>query len=727
MTGLSRFTAGKTPSKSKGSAMRRTLTIAVSLALFLGALGAPTGALAAGAFPAPTLTDPTGKPSTDGTEQVAFGGTTEPGATKIQARILRLDADGLIITTDNNGHSFNDDVTSLLTISSEGVIRGSAFAGVIPSRTEALSLLVKVQNPDGSTVEGRSPALPYDNDPPKISGYELVDVDTIRVLFSEDVTYRTPLGFSSAGSTADWTVSLGGANNPVVNVTGAGDERLLTLFNDFDEDDTPNVLFTVQNVDRRYEDVHGRRLNNDTTRVAVDRIAPDVPTIASIAGRNSTQVTANETNPIVVVSGLTNGHSGQLFEETDGVSGLSSGDSAVSAKVLGSGGSATLDFSGPSEGSNDLYAVAWDNASDPNRSAGAGGRYTLDTTAPTVLSAEPVDSSFIRVTFTETIFGTGTPADWKVGGGTYPVMSVVGQGNSRFLQVSGVPAGTEVAYSRTSGSVLADAVGNAVAAASKKTTQNQPSSGSTTTPSPAPTSTATPTPRPSSTATPTPTPTPTSTPTAAPEPENIEATAVQDRAEAGTCQEVSVTFYRNGEPVAGENIDIELAEGLEFCDGTSGRHAEAFTDSTGTAVFKILSRTDQTIAIVAWHDKDDDDFTDSNEQRRTVELKWGLNGAREITLNTSKKLVKRGRKIRLHGTTEAVVRRCEVDAAIDIVRKRRGRVKVLDTVFTRADGSFRKRIRVKRNAFYFARANAIGGCDEALSPRLRIRVKPLRK
>lgn len=726
---------------SKVRGMRRALTLLVAVAALSGTIGAPSGALAAGATPEPTLTEPTGKPSTNGTVRLDFAGSVEPGAAKIKARVLRLDADGNVIDRRDNGQSFNDDVTSLLNIAPDGTISGGAIPGHIPSRTESLALLVEVQNPDGSLAEGRSAPLPYDNDDPAIVRYELIGPDTIRVVFSEPVTYMTTLGSGSSGSALDWTVTLGDENNPVMQVTGTGAERFLTLFEEYAEDDTPSVRFFVRNVDRHYADIHDHRINNDITRVALDRILPAMPRIASMGGRTSNQVIANERNPIVVVEGLSTGHSAQIFEEDDGVAGLSGGDRVLGPAERESGGRASLEYVGASEGNNVLYAAAYDPSL--NRSQSASGQYILDTVVPSVVSAEPVDLNYLQVVFTEPVFGTGNIGDWKVGGGSYPVAGVTGDGNARLLQVTGVPAGTAVAYSPVTGARLVDAAGNVLGPFTKATTTAQPGSstggggggiggGDTTSPSPSPTATPTTTPGGGSGGTPTPTPTQTPTPIPSPTPtetpggvqEELQARAAEDDAPVGACQDVSVTFYRNGNPAPGENIDVTLTDGVEFCDGTEGRHAEAFTDSSGTAVFRILSRSTRTISILTWHDKDDDDLPDAGEKKKTVELTWEFDGARTLTLKGKRK-VRSGARVRLRGTVTAVMRRCEVDAAVEIVRQRGSGVRVIDAVLTKADGSFSKRVRVRKTATYFARAQSIGGCDEGYSQGLF--VKALRR
>jgi hypothetical protein len=488
-------------------------------------------------------------------------------------------------------------------------------------------------------------------------------------------------------------------------------------------------------IERSYRDGSGEMVANDTApRVSIDRIAPAAPTIETIAGVPGQSATSNDATPNVTVGGLTAGHSAELFRESDGVDGLSTGDQSF-GRVFESEGTATFGVTA-AEGNNDLYAVALDNAVDgggspsPNRSDATTGTYLLDTVAPAAIGkASVVDGNQLRVTFSEIVFGANAASQWKIGNGVYPVERVSGSGATRLIRVRGVPAGTTVAYTPPPSGGYVDAVGNRLSGFTVVTDGAQP------TPSPDPSNPPSPSsspPPPSGSPGPTPSPSPTpSAPTSGSPSQDatLQVTAAQASTTAGTCQDIVVTIERDGAPAAGENVDVQLPGPLVPCDDGTARssgaaaveHAEGYTDASGRITFGASATTSGRFDAMTWHDVDDDDEIDPGETYKRVTMTFRSAGERSLELSARRE-VRRGAKVRVRGRLVAVSAMCAGDQRVRVVTRSKDGKRVR-YVTTDETGAFSLRHEVRRATRVRAFARKHGACQAARSNRLKIRIR----
>lgn len=671
-----------------------------------------------------------------GSERFTFGGTTDPQADFQSARLIPINAQGqdLSPVTSLSANEVHID---------NGEISGEGYYGrTPPAGTHGFVLEVTISVPDLNTpLSGRSNEVRLDLKNPFIANYTLTAPDTILVRFSEDVTYPDLSGTGTVpGAGPDWSIDGGQAQ--VLSVSGSGATRSLTLNKEYSEDATPSVQYSSRApLFRTYTDEVGRVASSDVNpHLAIDGQIPRPPTVLKMAGKNGANVTANSTDPTIVVGGVTPGHKVQAFRDVT-ADGQSQDDPAIGPQVIvPSNGQASLDLGDVNEGANRFYVIAFDNSEtysrtsetdqgvpdkttpSPNASGVSTATYLLDTIVPKSLGIDVVDGNFLRVRFSEGVYGANTVGDWKVGNGTYPVEGVYGDGTTRLLQVRNVPANTPVSFTPPSSGRYTDVAGNPLASFTVITTQAQP-----TQPTPTPTASGSPAPQPTASPSATPSPSPTSspspTPTEDPEPQDRTLTAATELSSApsGTCQNILVRVLGDGEPLAGENVDAILEdEGITFC-GSTGQHDEGFTDADGEIVFSVSSEDGGEFDLISWNDVNDNDKVDTGEDGERVNLSWRVDGNRSIAMEGPRK-VRRGVKATLRGTVAAASPTCAENQIVQIVRKRGGD-RVIRTARTDSTGSYVAKLRINRAGRYFARLGGYGGCDAVRSRAVRIRVR----
>jgi hypothetical protein len=102
--------------------------------------------------------------------------------------------------------------------------------------------------------------------------------------------------------------------------------------------------------------------------------------------------------------------------------------------------------------------------------------------------------------------------------------------------------------------------------------------------------------------------------------------------------------------------------------------------------------------------------------------------ARSLSLDSSKRKVKRGRKVSLSGAIDAAAGpACEDGQSVVLERRKRGGFKSFKTVTTRPGGAFDARARVRRTTVFRASVAAAAGCDAATSTGQKVRAKRKRR
>ena len=262
------------------------------------------------------------------------------------------------------------------------------------------------------TETGDSAPLRVDYTRPYIKGYKLVATDTIVIEFSEPVRNadgdsaldwtvtnpaRTPLAIAGAG-TAD--CSYGPGEDSTAGAGGC--TRRLTI-QTVGEDAEPLTTFNPALIRAAYTDFASNsmlRTAGAPSSNAVDKIAPRIPTISTIDGKNAVGVVSSQNPaPAVVVNNATNGHTITLYRESSGSPGFDKSQDTVLGSAVVSGGSANFALPAFStDGSYTLYTLATDiHGNDSVNGAGSiaadDATYALDRVAPLPLTAQTTGSA----------------------------------------------------------------------------------------------------------------------------------------------------------------------------------------------------------------------------------------------------------------------------------------------------------------------------------------------
>lgn len=439
-------------------------------------VGLVVPASAAGALDV-TMSPPPGQVAVKITDQVTISGTVPSGTTSVTAMLRAVRADGSVIASY--------DVSARATVN--GTTLGGSFTvscWYIPGcfeqdaarRATVAGYVLDVS--DGAGNADRSPRLDLDEVDPFLTGYFVRDANTIVVRFSEDVS--DPEGDSAL----DWMIDK--QRGTVREVTGFGDQRILTLTLPIDPEATPEVRYSPMPSAHQatpnvvYLDGAGNDLHADGRWAkAADRFPPPVPTISAIAGQQPTYdgqgqpepVLGSHTQPTVEVEDVPSGAIAELWLD-DGDTRFEEDQDTKIAEEVSNGGTVQLQPTAQlTDGQVRFFARSRDRAKcDPNDPASAecpnhSGRsrpvlYDLETTPPKLVGPASASRRQVVVELTEPASGTSDPADWTVVNGP-AVVGVEVDGTLVVLttatDVTG--AATLLRYTRGNGSV-ADAHGN---------------------------------------------------------------------------------------------------------------------------------------------------------------------------------------------------------------------------------------------------------------------------
>jgi Ca2+-binding RTX toxin-like protein len=459
--------------------MRRAARAAVLGLMASGLLSLTAIGRAASPAVSPTLSPPDGQTAVTHGDTLYFGGIAEPGSEVENAELRFLDAARQPVREPL-------DATGQITLEGEGITGQYTLPSLCPAAETAedcrerlndgsvvLALTVR-QN--GEQATGTSNAVPVDMAAPYILKASLVAPKSIEVQFSEAVR----LVGGEDESALDWTIAGScQRGRPAIDIDGQGTTRTLTLLLDEDEDATPLVNYCPLPQRPAYKDRANRTvLTSSRTLIALDRVAPKIPTISGMAGRVGRHITANDPSPVVQLGGLRPGHFGQVYLETNPnpenpnlVEFDRSQDTLLGEAQANASGTAEVQVLQDlgADGTYLLWGVARDRAACtsegtevcPNYSGGDLGEYTLDTVVPLPLFAA-TDGPEVLVQFSEEVSGTDDPTQWAVEGAATTAVS--GAGEQRVLSVTpDALAGADVVWTAPATGAYADAAGNQVA------------------------------------------------------------------------------------------------------------------------------------------------------------------------------------------------------------------------------------------------------------------------
>ncbi|MPZ68384.1 MAG: hypothetical protein GEU71_02520 [Actinobacteria bacterium] len=470
--------------------MRRQLFQLLAIALLAGLVPGITAARAETPITLSIAPAIAGDTAVHAGQAILVSGTAPEGPVTA-ATLIALEDGGTTSTQVVPSGALNrtDDGTSDFLRNDAGTLSGRLTLGCI-FREPVDTCPTAHGNPRGAVLEiqigtetGQSSPLRVDYTRPYIKGYKLVATGAIVIEFSE------PVRNADGDSALDWTVTnpartplmIGGAGTadcsygPGEDATAGpgGCTRRLTI-QAVGEDAEPLTTFNPALIRAAYTDLASNsmlRTAGAPSSNAVDKIAPRIPTISTIDGKNAAGVVSSQNPaPAVVVNNATNGHTITLYRESSATPGFDKSQDTQLASAVVSAGSASFTLPAfASDGSYTLYALATDiHGNDSVDGAGSvaadDATYALDRIAPLPLTAKTTGSA-IAVSFTEPIVGTDNASQWTVTGcaGNCTVQSVTGQGDTRVLEMTSgsvAPAGAQVAWA---GGNYADAAGNVLA------------------------------------------------------------------------------------------------------------------------------------------------------------------------------------------------------------------------------------------------------------------------
>lgn len=222
-----------------------------------------------------------------------------------------------------------------------------------------------------------------------------------------------------------------GNNDPAVqgNDHPVGDQIILTLGSDLDEDATPVVRFRPALNERPYDRVFLELGNFEIE--AIDGIIPDLVQVDEIGGfEKLDRFYTNQSAPEMVVSNVTEGHRIRVWEDVNANGAVDGEDRKVGEQVvMDDSGSATVQLD--DLGGTDRDLVLLTRASDPGGNSGplTEEALTLDFTAPEFLQiSTDTSAQTITVSFGEPLRdGRNHAADWVAEAlerGHYVAMSI---------------------------------------------------------------------------------------------------------------------------------------------------------------------------------------------------------------------------------------------------------------------------------------------------------------
>ena len=216
-------------------------------------------------------------------------------------------------------------------------------------------------------------------------------------------------------------------------------------------------------------------------------------------------------------------------------------------------------------------------------------------------------------------------------------------------------------------------------------------------------------------------------------------------ATVGSCQRMTLSVREDGGPVSGGNVDIHLS-GAEtmptFCTPSGGslprdpdtgehatgvhsdgtRHGEGELNTEGQLVFGVTSASQGEAAVTVWLDEIDDD-TFSREPSTGTKVSFGVSGDRSISLDSSRRRVRKGGRVRLFGAISGS-EACEAGQTVKLkARTPGGRFRTIGTRTTTGSGEYAFGVRVRKTKDYRAIAPRDGVCQTAKSGTVRVRAR----
>lgn len=214
----------------------------------------------------------------------------------------------------------------------------------------------------------------------------------------------------------------------------------------------------------------------------------------------------------------------------------------------------------------------------------------------------------------------------------------------------------------------------------------------------------------------------------------------------GSCQRFVFMVKEGGNPASGQNADVHISSTdttPSFCnpgDGTPTRapdqgdhvagahsdgpqHIEGELDFEGRMIFGVTAPSEGRVIVQGWVDESDDDVFTSGEPTDGATVNFGVDGEREVSLDSNRRRVRKGRRVRLFGAIDGAPS-CEGGQTVRLrARPRGGRFKVIARKQTAADGSFTFRPRVRRTTDFQVVAPRNAPCEFARSRPVTVRVR----
>ncbi len=331
------------------SRISRSRSVAVALAACLTAAGMFVGAAPALAADGPTgsarMSGPANYCTTDwvdeGGDTVTYDGAFTAGAKFISASIEERDASDSVIVVEErqpNGTiirrspmpltSANGRITvdeALGTFSGSSILRRLEDGTTATQKVTDHIVMTITLELGGVRTTLESNQIFVDSKPPNITGFKTRTTKDVEVVFSEPV-------FNDKGDAAsDWTVD----GTPATSVSApapVSEKRSIHLdLGELTEDQEPVVDYApsigpVGSTRDVYRDCVRHILLNDGTRTqsAIDETPPRIPRISQIDGKDATDdlVASRNAAPMIAIDQVTNGHTADVYLESDGTTGL---------------------------------------------------------------------------------------------------------------------------------------------------------------------------------------------------------------------------------------------------------------------------------------------------------------------------------------------------------------------------------------------------------------------
>ena len=216
----------------------------------------------------------------------------------------------------------------------------------------------------------------------------------------------------------------------------------------------------------------------------------------------------------------------------------------------------------------------------------------------------------------------------------------------------------------------------------------------------------------------------------------------------GECERFTATATQNGAAQANRNVDIHITgpSGVSFCNpGDSGttapdagghtagdtdpgtentHHAEGTTSSSGQLVFGVSSSEKGDTAVNVWLDDNNSDTQDGSESATAGTIEWLQEGGRSISLQSSKKSVRRGGRVTFSGRISGSDA-CTDSQGVKIQSRKPsgGRFRTVANAVTDDDSAYAVRVKVSKTRKFRALAPRNGSCGKAISNMVTVRAR----